>query len=114
MVQTKNTVLIIDDEAPIRKVLRISLESSGYKVVECDNGHEGIRLTASVKPDLIVLDLGLPDIDGKDIISNIRGWSQIPIIVCSVRSGDHEIVRALELGADDYITKPFNFPSLRS
>ncbi len=104
----KNTILIIEDEAPIRKVFNISLESAGYKVVECNNGREGTRLAASVKPELILLDLGLPDIDGKEIIASIREWSQVPIIVCSVRNGDQEIIQALEMGADDYITKPFN------
>jgi two-component system KDP operon response regulator KdpE len=108
MHQKKNTVLIIEDEMPIRKVLTISLESVGYKVVECDNGREGGRLTASINPELIILDLGLPDIDGKEVIAGIRVWSQVPIIVCSVRNGDKEIIDALEAGADDYITKPFN------
>src|SRR5579872_5737809 len=108
MHQKKNTILLIEDELPIRKVLTISLESVGYKVVECDNGREGGRLTASINPDLIILDLGLPDIDGKEVIAGIRVWSQVPIIVCSVRNGDKEIIDALEAGADDYITKPFN------
>lgn len=108
MTQKKNTVLIIEDEPPIRKVLTISLESAGYKVVECDNGREGTRLAASVSPELVLLDLGLPDIDGKEVIASIREWSQVPIIVCSVRNGDDEVIRALSAGADDYITKPFN------
>jgi len=108
MHQKKNTILIIEDEVPIRKVLNISLESMGYKVVESENGREGCRLAASINPELIILDLGLPDIDGKEVITNIRSWSQLPIIVCSVRSGDKEIIEALEVGADDYITKPFN------
>jgi two-component system KDP operon response regulator KdpE len=108
MNQKKSTVLIIEDEPPIRKLLNISLEGGGYKVVECDNGREGVRLVASVRPELILLDLGLPDIDGKEVITNIRQWSQVPIIVCSVRSGDDEMIKALEAGADDYVTKPFN------
>lgn len=108
MNQKKNTVLIIDDEPPIRKLLSIALEGAGYKPVECDNGREGIRLAASVKPELILLDLGLPDIDGKEAITSIREWSQVPIIVCSVRNDDGEIIKALDSGADDYITKPFN------
>lgn len=108
MLQKKNTILVIEDEFPIRKVLSISLESAGYKMVECDNGKEGIRLSASVKPELILLDLGLPDIDGKEVIAGIRQWAQTPIIVCSVRNSDSEIVQALNAGADDYITKPFN------
>jgi two-component system KDP operon response regulator KdpE len=108
MIQKKNTILIIEDELPIRKVLNIALEGAGYKTVECDNGKEGVRLAASVKPELILLDLGLSDMDGKDVIAGVRSWAQVPIIVCSVRSGDEEMIRAFELGADDYITKPFN------
>ena len=108
MFQKKNVILVIEDELPIRKVLSISLESANYKMVECDNGKEGIRLSASVKPDLILLDLGLPDIDGKEVIAGVRQWAQVPIIVCSVRNADEEIVAALNAGADDYITKPFN------
>ncbi len=108
MNQKKNTVLVIEDEPPIRKLFNISLESAGYKIVECDNGREGIRLTASVKPEVILLDLGLPDMDGKDIIKSVREWSQVPIVVCSVRNADEEIVQALEMGADDYVIKPFN------
>jgi len=108
MNQKKTTVLIIEDEPPIRKVLTISLESAGYKVVECDNGREGLRLAASVNPELILLDLGLPDIDGKEVVTGVREWSQVPIIICSVRNTDDEIIRAFSLGADDYVTKPFN------
>lgn len=104
----KNTVLVIEDEPKIRKLFTISLESADYKVVECANGKEGVRLSASVQPELILLDLGLPDIDGKDVIAQVREWSQVPIIVCSVRSDDSEIIAALNLGADDYVTKPFN------
>lgn len=108
MNQKKSTILVIEDEPPIRKLFNISLEGAGYKVVECDNGNEGMRLATSIRPELIILDLGLPDIDGKEIIINIREWSQIPIIVCSVRNSDEEVIKALELGADDYMTKPFN------
>lgn len=108
MNQKKNTVLIIEDEPPIRKLLSITLESKGYKVVDADDGRTGARLVASVKPELVVLDLGLPDMDGKEVIKVIREWSHVPIIVCSVRNDDSEVIRALELGANDYITKPFN------
>jgi len=108
MNQKKSTVLIIEDEPPIRKVLTISLESAGYRVVECDNGREGMRLAASISPELILLDLGLPDIDGREVIAGVREWSQVPIIICSVRNTDDEVIRALLAGADDYITKPFN------
>ena len=108
MHQKKNTILIVEDELPIRKVLTIALESADYKVVECDNGREGIRLAASITPELMILDLGLPDIDGKEVIEGVREWSQLPIIICSVRNADNEIIQALEKGADDYVTKPFN------
>lgn len=108
MTHKKNTVLVIEDELPIRKILRISLEAVGYKVVECDNGREGMRLVSSVKPEMILLDLGLPDVDGQEVITGIREWSAVPIIICSVRNTDNEVIRALAAGADDYVTKPFN------
>ncbi len=108
MTQKKNTILVIEDDPSIRRILDISLEGAGYKVVECDNGKEGSRLAASINPELILLDLGLPDIDGKAVIASVREWSQIPIIVCSVRNTDQEIIHALTSGADDYVTKPFN------
>lgn len=108
MNQKKNTILIIEDEPPIRKMLSITLEGSGFKAVDAATGAEGARLVASVKPELVLLDLGLPDTDGKDVIAIIREWSQVPIIVCSVRSEDTEVIKALEAGADDYVTKPFN------
>ncbi len=108
MNQKKNTVLIIEDEPPIRKLLTITLESKGFKAVDANEGRAGARLVASVKPELVLLDLGLPDMDGKEVIKTIREWSQVPIIVCSVRSDDSEVIAALELGANDYVTKPFN------
>lgn len=108
MTQKKNTILVIEDEKAIRKVLTIALESAEYRVVECDNGKEGIRLATSIKPELIILDLGLPDIDGKEVIAVLREWTKLPIIVCSVRDNDGEIIQALSGGADDYVTKPFN------
>lgn len=108
MADKKSTILVVEDEPPIRKLLNISLENAGYKMVDCDNGREGVRLAASIKPELLLLDLGLPDIDGKEVIKYVREWSQVPIIICSVRSDDKEIIGALNLGADDYVTKPFN------
>ena len=108
MHQKKNTILIVDDESQIRKMLNIYLEGSNYKVAESDTGKQAIRMNASVKPDLILLDLGLPDLDGKEVIAAIREWTQVPIIVLTVRDDDEEIVAALKLGADDYIVKPFN------
>lgn len=108
MNQKKNSVLIIEDEPPIRRLLNIFLEGMGHKIVECDNGREGMRLAASIRPEIILLDLGLPDIDGKEVIANVRSWSQVPMIVCSVRSSDEEVISALDAGADDFVTKPFN------
>lgn len=108
MNQKKNTILIVDDEPQIRKLLGITLSNEQFKTVDCDNGKEAVRLAASVKPELILLDLGLPDIDGKEVISAIREWSQVPIIILSVRSDDDEVTNALNAGADDYVTKPFN------
>jgi two-component system KDP operon response regulator KdpE len=108
MADKKSTILVVEDEPPLRKLLTISLENAGYKMVDCDKGREGVRLAASVKPELMLVDLGLPDIDGKEVIKQVREWSQVPIIVCSVRNDDREIISALDLGADDYVTKPFN------
>lgn len=108
MNQKKSTMLVIEDDQSIRKLFNICLESAGYKVVDCDSGGQGIRLAASVRPDLILLDLGLPDMDGQEIIAELREWSKVPIIVCSVRDSDEEVIKALDKGADDYITKPFN------
>lgn len=104
----KNTILVVDDESQIRKLVKIILNDEGFKHEEASLGAEALRLTASIKPSLIILDLGLPDMDGKEIIKKLREWSQIPIIVCSVRDDDDEIIAALNQGADDYITKPFN------
>jgi len=108
MLEKKNAILIIDDEAQIRKMLSIFLDVSDFKIEESESGKQGVRMCASVKPNLVLLDLGLPDMDGKDVIREIRGWSQVPIIVLSVRTGDEEVVASLDAGADDYIIKPFN------
>jgi len=108
MNEKKSTILIVDDEIQIRKMLNIFLDASNFKIEESDNGKQAIRMAGSVKPDLILLDLGLPDMDGKEVIGQIRQWSQVPIIVLSVRAVDEEVVAALNVGADDYIVKPFN------
>mgnify|MGYP000490874471 CR=1 FL=1 len=108
MHEKKNTILVIEDEQHIQKMLAILLDVENYKIVESLTGKQGIRMCASVKPDLILLDLGLPDMDGKDVIASIREWSQVPIIVLSACSIDDEIVNALNKGANDYVTKPFN------
>jgi two-component system KDP operon response regulator KdpE len=108
MLEKKSTILVVDDEVQIRKMLGIFLDASNFKIEESDSGKQAVRMCASVKPDLILLDLGLPDMDGKDVISEIRTWSHVPIVVLSVRAGDEEIVAALDRGADDYVVKPFN------
>ena len=108
MHQKKNTILIVDDEPQIRKMLNIYLEASDYKVIESESGKQALRMSASIHPDIILLDLGLPDLDGKEVITAVREWTQIPIIVLTVRNDDHEVIAALNMGADDYITKPFN------
>lgn len=101
------TVLVIDDEAQIRKFLRISLSAHGHKVLEASNGAEGLSQAALSRPDLVVLDLGLPDMDGKDVLVQLREWSQVPVLVLSVRASEGEKVLALDGGANDYVTKPF-------
>jgi len=105
-------VLIVDDEPTIRRLLRTSLRSHDYEVVEAETGAEAVRLVQTEKPDVIVLDLGLPDMDGVDVIRAIRATSSVPIVVVTVRAGEREKVEALDLGADDYITKPFGINEL--
>lgn len=107
MKSNQTTVLIIDDEAQIRKFLRISLSAQGYKVMEANNGAEGLAQAALKRPDLVVLDLGLPDMDGQDVLGQLREWSQVPVLVLSVRASEGEKVLALDGGANDYVTKPF-------
>ncbi|UUC85535.1 response regulator [Stutzerimonas stutzeri] len=101
------SVLIIDDEPQIRKFLRISLASQGYRVLESTDGRDGLARAALEQPDLVVLDLGLPDMDGQDVLGELRSWTRVPVIVLSVRSSEAEKVRALDAGANDYVTKPF-------
>ncbi len=107
MIQESETILIVEDDAQIRKFLRISLEAHGYTISESRLGEEAVEHCASVRPDLVVLDLGLPDLDGQVVIERLRAWSSVPIIVLSVRSSEEEKVKALDAGANDYITKPF-------
>ncbi len=112
MHEKKNTILVVDDEQQIQKMLGILLGGEDFKIVEALSGKQAIRMCASVKPDIILLDLGLPDLDGKEVISSIREWSQVPIIVLSACSLDDEITAALNIGANDYVTKPFNIDVL--
>jgi two-component system, OmpR family, KDP operon response regulator KdpE len=100
-------ILIIDDEVQIRRLLEITLSANGYKISEASTAKEGINLAASIDPVLIILDLGLPDIDGLEVIKKLREWYQKPILILSVRSSEDDIIKALDNGANDYLTKPF-------
>lgn len=101
------TILIIDDELQIRRLLEITLSANGYKILQAANGKDGLVDAATFHPALIILDLGLPDIDGQDMLKKLREWFFKPIIVLSVRSSEEDIIRALDNGANDYLTKPF-------
>lgn len=103
----KEEILIIDDEPQIRKLLEINLESNGYKVSQATTANEGMRMSANHPPDLILLDIGLPDKSGQDLLIELRSWYNHPILILSVLDGEEEIVKALDNGANDYITKPF-------
>jgi len=107
MTSNQPSILVIDDEVQIRKFLRISLNAQGYKVIEAGTGTDGLAQAALARPDLVVLDLGLPDMDGKDVLGELREWSQVPVLVLSVRASEGEKVLALDGGANDYVTKPF-------
>ena len=109
---TGRGILVVDDEAQIRKFLRIALQAHGLKVSEASNGAEGIAKFVTEKPDLVILDLGLPDQDGKEVISRIREWSKVPILVLSVRQAELEKVAALDAGANDFVIKPFGIAEL--
>ena len=101
------TILVIDDEIQIRRLLRRILEEEGYRVVLAEAGREGLTQAGTHKPDIVVLDLGLPDMDGQDVLKELRSWSSVPVLILSVREAEETIVRALDGGADDYLTKPF-------
>ena len=105
-------VLIIDDETQIRKFLDIALRAQGYKTLLAENGQKGLELLALHGADLVILDLGLPDLDGFEVLSELRAWSHVPVIVLSVRSDDIEKVKLLDAGANDYVTKPFSVQEL--
>lgn len=105
-------ILLIEDEQEIRRFLRVSLGGQGYRLVESDTGRNGVIQAASQQPDLIILDMGLPDIDGMEVIRQVREWSHMPIIILSARGQEHQKVDALDAGADDYLTKPFSVGEL--
>lgn len=106
------TVVVIEDEPQIRRFVRSALEAEGWQVHEADTAKKGLTEAGTRKPDLLVLDLGLPDGDGLNVIRDVRGWSGVPIIVLSARSDEHDKIAALDAGADDYLTKPFGVGEL--
>lgn len=108
MESTKYKILIIDDEPQIRRLLTMALESNGYKVIEAENGKNGLLSVTMNRPDVVLLDLGLPDNDGLSVLSQLRAWSTIPVLVLTVQDEEQTKILALDGGADDYITKPFN------
>jgi two-component system KDP operon response regulator KdpE len=101
-------VLVIDDEIQIRRLLRVTLESQGHKMREADTGQLGLSEIAAKKPDAVILDLGLPDLSGHQVLQRLREWSQVPVLILSVRGEENEKIAALDAGADDYLTKPFS------
>jgi two-component system, OmpR family, KDP operon response regulator KdpE len=112
MTVATHRILIIEDEPAIRSVLRVVLTSAGYMVTEAETGARAQIEARSHKPDLLLLDLGLPDVDGLTVIRNIRAWSPVPIVVLSARTMEEQKIAALDAGADDYVTKPFSAPEL--
>jgi len=105
-------VLVIDDEVQIRRFLDIGLRAEGYVVLQAANAEEGLALAATQSPDLVILDLGLPDREGHEVLAELRQWSTVPVLMLSVRDAEREKVRALDLGANDYVTKPFGIQEL--
>jgi two-component system, OmpR family, KDP operon response regulator KdpE len=108
----KSVALVIDDEVQIRRLLRVVLESENYQVLEAETGQQGLMEIAGRRPDVILLDLGLPDLQGLEVLKRLREWSEAPVIVLTVRDDVQEKVGALDAGADDYVTKPFSTPEL--
>ncbi|HKX74590.1 MAG TPA: response regulator [Acidimicrobiia bacterium] len=105
-------VLVVDDERPIVRALSINLQALGYRVEAAYTGEEALRVAIDQRPDAVILDLGLPGIDGVEVIRGLRGWTNVPILVLSVREGERDKITALESGADDYVTKPFGMGEL--
>jgi two-component system, OmpR family, KDP operon response regulator KdpE len=105
-------ILVVDDELQIRRFVRISLEANGYRVYEVASGEEAILKVAQVRPELVILDIGLPDMDGFEVLRRLREWTAIPVIMLSVRDSDRDKIAALDMGADDYLVKPFSMEEL--
>lgn len=112
MKSTSTRILVIDDEAQIRRFLRIALEAQGYQVIEAASGREGLSQFAQHQPQLVLLDLGLPDLDGKQVLQDLRSRSNVPVMILSVREDEGEKVTALDTGANDYVAKPFGAAEL--
>ena len=112
MSPAKTTILVIDDEVQIRRLLRITLEAASYTVIEADSGRLGLDEAAGRQPDAVVLDVGLPDMSGLDVLRQLREWSKVPVLVLTVLASEDEKVAALDTGADDYLTKPFGAAEL--
>lgn len=108
----KPTILVVEDDAPVRNLMTVTLKSNDYKFITANNGESAIMQASSHNPDVVFLDLGLPDMDGIEVIKKIRSWSNMPIIVISARSEDNDKIEALDAGADDYLTKPFSVEEL--
>ena len=107
MTQDKELILLIEDEPQMRRFLRVTLQSHGYRLIEAPTGQEGLMQAATRNPDVVLLDLGLPDMDGIEVAGQLREWSEVPIIVISAREQEEDKIKALDAGADDYLTKPF-------
>lgn len=112
MINGKPSILVVEDDSPVRNLITTTLETQNYKYDTAENGVQALIAATSRKPDIILLDLGLPDIDGVDVIKKLRSWSVTPIIVISARSDDKDKIQALDAGADDYLTKPFSVDEL--
>jgi two-component system KDP operon response regulator KdpE len=108
MSEEKELILLIEDEPQMRRFLRITLQGHGYRLVEAETGQEGLMQAATRNPDVVLLDLGLPDLDGLEVTRRLREWAQTPVIVISAREQEQDKVKALDAGADDYLTKPFS------
>lgn len=109
---SQSRILVVDDEPQIQRFLKPSLTAAGYDILEAVTGAEALKAIATQAPDLVILDLGLPDMDGKDVIASLRAWSDIPIVILSARDRESEKIAALDLGADDYVEKPFGIGEL--
>ena len=109
---SKIQILVVEDDAPVRNLITTTLKAHDYRYTTAVNGESAVMEAASYNPDIILLDLGLPDIDGVEVITRIRGWSNVPIIVIGARSEDNDKIDALDAGADDYLTKPFSVDEL--